>query len=1113
MVLVSKFPYHSLIFKEKKISKEEAFEKLYSEKLTKYILEEDNKIIINRPYEKCYFDKGDGLSNFYTEKTRMECSFNRKESPLNVFEKIIKEDIKKMKFESYEEIENYIYKNYSKIYKVCNTFIPFVEMCFIDFFIEKYSDKKESFKILDPSTGWGDRLIGFLASKKGVEYIGFDPNQKGLEEGYKNILKDFCGNVVASSNNLKSESTTKKVNITFIPFEDSILLENYFDLTFTSPPFFDLEIYSNDPTQSVNDSTNTYEKWLEFYSTYLSKIVFATSSLIGIYVGDFYSSSSGKMINLVQDTIKLIEESNKFVLEKDISYFFNTTKPRNDREIYVFKRKEKEKETSLKTFPYHYNSLGNSFKDTFYKRIKDIKVKIVKSEPSSFFNIKSIESVNKKRFLEMWCKDVFEFKLIFPSNSTLSPNSNSSNSWQQMDILVDFYNEEARIKGKGFGEEISMYDYWVKHPSLTRDELYNKVTAPRPAYISSSKGLMTYIIDNLGCRSILDIGAYGDRMIAFSSVAKDNTFQYRAIDPDINLKYNNLIQDVHFYLNEKANIQFYPISFEECVLEGNDIVLISPPPYKAEKYTLSEKQSYNVYSNSFKDWVEGFLVNSIIRKSNEIFTYDKEAYLAFTALDRVKENINKDFEIAYVELLCLLIELCSDFSFHTLLLFGDSKIPWFFFRKKEKTEEYYGKRFNILVKEYSSFSSSKIIQNLIKDRVPEDVLASYYIKKESIENLSYLTSSQFFKNVKNEKIRHSLVMWLCNILFLELNEKVSFDRLVTLIARYLMMSASFCTPLERFLSCDTFFVDITSNEVVKKECNEQLISSILEKEKSFSKEDLEFIMKEKRYMFECYNYKEIVKGFDGLIRACGIFMYYITLTTIDYTEFKYPFSPNKTFFNEKDSYSDQRYSALGAVSHHFTRPLDRAQILINSLGENSVTDIFATTFNSNSINTPYYFSLYPDVEENSLGNVFYIDSIKSGFYLCNAMDIPFYTVYTASFLNKFLKEKDSEITFYVSFVVWKDTREYKKIISKDFENFESENKGLKEHFKLNKKYLKACVILDKEKFPTVSNPNDKKGFKTSRADTSISFGIILSNKKNFNIDINTFSLLGEYTIF
>lgn len=98
-------------------------------------------------------------------------------------------------------------------------------------------------RTLDISAGWGDRLLAAIAS--GIEYVGYDPNGN-LEKGHGEIIKTF-GN-------------KDKHIVHYEPFETSEV-EGTFDLIFTSPPFFDLESYTNTEGQSIV-SYPKYENWL-----------------------------------------------------------------------------------------------------------------------------------------------------------------------------------------------------------------------------------------------------------------------------------------------------------------------------------------------------------------------------------------------------------------------------------------------------------------------------------------------------------------------------------------------------------------------------------------------------------------------------------------------------------------------------------------------------------------------------------------------------------------------------------------------------------------------------------------------------------------------------------
>lgn len=92
----------------------------------------------------------------------------------------------------------------------------------------KYIYKKyNATSILDPTAGWGGRLLG--ASSLDIKYIGFDTNIN-LKQGYDKMIKDL---------NIK--------NCEMI-FEDSLSYDFSkldYDLVLTSPPYLNLELYEN----------------------------------------------------------------------------------------------------------------------------------------------------------------------------------------------------------------------------------------------------------------------------------------------------------------------------------------------------------------------------------------------------------------------------------------------------------------------------------------------------------------------------------------------------------------------------------------------------------------------------------------------------------------------------------------------------------------------------------------------------------------------------------------------------------------------------------------------------------------------------------------------------
>ena len=116
---------------------------------------------------------------------------------------------------------------------------------------------KDNCKVLDTSSGFGGRLLGFFTAKNTTEYVGIDPNTAdSCNKFIKFMQMRFGINKKAYVNKIGSEDFT---------VENYPQYENYFDISFTSPPYFNIERYSDDITQS-HVKFNTYDLWVDgFY--------------------------------------------------------------------------------------------------------------------------------------------------------------------------------------------------------------------------------------------------------------------------------------------------------------------------------------------------------------------------------------------------------------------------------------------------------------------------------------------------------------------------------------------------------------------------------------------------------------------------------------------------------------------------------------------------------------------------------------------------------------------------------------------------------------------------------------------------------------------------------
>ena len=105
--------------------------------------------------------------------------------------------------------------------------------------------------VWDMCSGFGGRLFGFLASNCS-SYIGTDPSTKTFE-GLLQIKEDY-------KRIKKSVTIYKMGSEEFSPDKGSL------DLCFTSPPYFNTEIYSEESTQSCN-KYHSSDTWICGYLT------------------------------------------------------------------------------------------------------------------------------------------------------------------------------------------------------------------------------------------------------------------------------------------------------------------------------------------------------------------------------------------------------------------------------------------------------------------------------------------------------------------------------------------------------------------------------------------------------------------------------------------------------------------------------------------------------------------------------------------------------------------------------------------------------------------------------------------------------------------------------
>jgi hypothetical protein len=169
---------------------------------------------------------------------------------------------------------------------------------------EKYCP--EGGVIFDPSCGFGGRLTGALTSKKNFSYIGTEPNSETYDNLYR--LGYAIEGVTGRQNSFKVIKQGSEV------FRAN---PEIFDLIFTSPPYHELEHYTDEPTQCYIKFPNIYDWFDGFVKATIdnSYYMLKHDRYYAINIADF--RYEGRIINYV-DLWQELSEKAGFKFIKDL---------------------------------------------------------------------------------------------------------------------------------------------------------------------------------------------------------------------------------------------------------------------------------------------------------------------------------------------------------------------------------------------------------------------------------------------------------------------------------------------------------------------------------------------------------------------------------------------------------------------------------------------------------------------------------------------------------------------------------------------------------------------------------------------------------------------------
>ena len=224
------------------------------------------------------------LTDYFTEQCRIQCHFKNNQSPLEFWNTHQSQLLAKLPpSPTITDIRELIYKST----RLCNNFRIPVALTIIKMF--------KATKWLDISAGWGDRLLSALLAPSIEFYCGADPNAC-LHPHYAEMIATF-----------RPPSQRKN----FVLIEDGFIeaklpLGITYDFILSSPPFFDLEVYSTSPNNSLVKNPTADQWFSKFLIPSLAKAIsyLEPNGHLVLYMGDSKNTNyMGSMIKFLNSLL------------------------------------------------------------------------------------------------------------------------------------------------------------------------------------------------------------------------------------------------------------------------------------------------------------------------------------------------------------------------------------------------------------------------------------------------------------------------------------------------------------------------------------------------------------------------------------------------------------------------------------------------------------------------------------------------------------------------------------------------------------------------------------------------------------------------------------------
>ena len=189
-------------------------------------------------------------------------------------------------------------------------------------------------RVLDFSSGYGGRMLGSMTSNMRYHYTGIDPNTDTFQglDALGSLINEVVGTSYEMYNTVSEE---------FDPEAGA------YDAAFSSPPYFNLEIYTDEPTQCMNRYTNM-DAWFEHYVEPTLRMLHKGLDKDGIYAVNIADYKIAKEEFKILDRWIELSKKMNFEYQETVQMMLNTRpgvgngkmdKVQKFEGVYIFKRK------------------------------------------------------------------------------------------------------------------------------------------------------------------------------------------------------------------------------------------------------------------------------------------------------------------------------------------------------------------------------------------------------------------------------------------------------------------------------------------------------------------------------------------------------------------------------------------------------------------------------------------------------------------------------------------------------------------------------------------------------------------------------------------------------